>query len=36
VEGIVDAAYVLSRGRCQPLATGAGSLRERYRRQAQA
>ena len=36
VDGIVDAAYVLSRGRCQPLAAGPGSLRERYRRQVQA
>jgi len=36
VEGIVDHAYVLTRGRCQPLATGTGSLRDRYRRQGQA
>jgi heme exporter protein A len=31
----VDAAYVLSRGRVEPLAAGDGSLRERYRRQVQ-
>jgi ABC-type multidrug transport system ATPase subunit len=36
IETIVDAAYVLSRGRCAPLASGAGSLRDRYRRQVQA
>jgi ABC-type multidrug transport system ATPase subunit len=36
IEPIVDAAYLLSRGRLDPLAAGAGSLRERYRRQAQA
>lgn len=33
VETVVDAAYVLSRGRVEPLAGGAGSLRERYRKQ---
>ena len=36
IDTLVDAAYVLSRGRCQPLAPGAGSLRDRYRRQVQA
>lgn len=36
IDTIVDAAYVLSRGRLEPLASGAGSLRERYRRQVQA
>jgi ABC-type multidrug transport system ATPase subunit len=36
IDTIVDAAYVLSRGRCLPLAPGAGSLRDRYRRQVQA
>ena len=36
IDTIVDAAYVLSRGRCEPLADGAGSLRDRYRRQVQA
>jgi heme exporter protein A len=36
IDGIVDAAYVLSRGRCTPLASGTGSLRDRYRRQVQA
>ena len=36
IDTLVDAAYVLSRGRCEPLAPGAGSLRERYRRQVQA
>ena len=36
IEPIVDAAYLLSRGRLETLAAGAGSLRDRYRRQAQA
>ena len=36
IDTIVDAAYVLSRGRCEPLAGGTGSLRDRYRRQVQA
>ncbi len=36
IEPIVDAAYLLARGRLEPLAGGAGSLRDRYRRQAQA
>jgi heme exporter protein A len=36
IDTIVDAAYVLSRGRCAPLVSGAGSLRDRYRRQVQA
>jgi len=36
VDSLVDAACVLSRGRVEPLAAGAGSLRERYRRQVQA
>ena len=36
LEPIVDAAYVLSRGRLQALSAGTGSLRDRYRRQAQA
>jgi heme exporter protein A len=36
VDGLVDDAYVLSRGRCEALAAGAGSLRDRYRRQGQA
>ena len=31
IEAIVDAAYVLVRGRAEPLPPGAGSLRERYR-----
>ena len=35
IEPIVDAAYLLARGRVEPLAAGAGSLRDRYRRQAQ-
>ena len=36
VDTVVDAAYVLSRGRAERLAGGPGSLRERYRRQVQA
>ena len=36
IEPIVDAAYLLGRGRLQRLAAGDGSLRDRYRRQAQA
>ena len=36
VEPIVDTAFLLNRGRLEPLAGGAGSLRDRYRRQAQA
>lgn len=36
IDTIVDAAYVLTRGRAEQLADGAGSLRERYRRQVQA
>jgi heme exporter protein A len=32
IEPIVDAAYVLTGGRLEPLADGAGSLRDRYRR----
>jgi heme exporter protein A len=36
IDTLVDAAYVLTRGRIAPLADGAGSLRERYRRQVQA
>jgi heme ABC exporter ATP-binding subunit CcmA len=36
IESLVDAAYVLARGRVQPLATGVGSLRERYRHQVEA
>ncbi|HJR61969.1 MAG TPA: ABC transporter ATP-binding protein [Vicinamibacterales bacterium] len=36
VDALVDVAWVLSRGRLEPLAAGAGSLRERYRRQVQA
>ncbi len=36
IEPIVDAAYLLSRGQIERLAAGAGSLRDRYRRQAQA
>ena len=34
IESLVDSAYVLSGGRLAPLAAGAGSLRDRYRRQA--
>jgi len=36
IETLVDAAYVLVRGRVQPLINGAGSLRERYRQQVEA
>ena len=36
IDALVDQAFVLSRGRLAPLAAGAGSLRERYRRQVQA
>ena len=36
IEPIVDTAYFLTGGRLEPLASGAGSLRDRYRRQAQA
>ena len=36
IETIVDAAYVLTRGRIESLAAGAGSLRDRYRRQVRA
>lgn len=36
IEPIVDAAYLLGRGRLEPLAPGAGSLRDRYRRQVRA
>ena len=36
VDTLVDTAYVLTRGRTEPLTLGAGSLRDRYRRQAQA
>ncbi len=36
IDAVVDAAYVLARGRVQPLGAGAGSLRDRYRRQVQA
>ncbi len=36
IEPIVDAAYLLARGKLEPLAGGPGSLRDRYRRQAQA
>lgn len=35
IEPIADAAYFLSRGRLETLAAGAGTLRDRYRRQAQ-
>ncbi|CAN5696064.1 ABC transporter ATP-binding protein [soil metagenome] len=34
IEPLVDAAYVLVGGRLEPLMAGAGSLRDRYRRQA--
>jgi heme exporter protein A len=34
IDGVVDTACVLSRGRIEPLAAGIGSLRDRYRRQA--
>lgn len=33
IDTLVDGAYVLNRGRAEPLETGPGSLRERYRRQ---
>ena len=33
IEPLVDAAYLLTSGRLEPLAAGPGSLRERYRRQ---
>ena len=36
IDTLVDAAYVLSRGRAERLADGGGSLRDRYRRQVQA
>ena len=36
IDPIVDTAYLLSRGRLETLKAGAGSLRDRYRRQAQA
>lgn len=36
IDTVVDAGYVLSRGRVEPLASGTGSLRERYRRQVRA
>lgn len=36
IEPIVDEAHLLNRGRLEHLASGAGSLRDRYRRQAQA
>ena len=36
IDSLVDRAFVLSRGRLQPLEAGAGSLRDRYRRQVQA
>ena len=36
VDSLVDTAYVLSRGRVEPLDAGGGSLRDRYRRQVQA
>jgi len=36
IEPIVDTACLLSGGRLEALAAGAGSLRDRYRRQAQA
>ena len=32
IDTLVDCAYVLSRGRAEPLESGPGSLRERYRR----
>lgn len=35
IEPIVDTAYLLRRGRVDRLAAGSGSLRDRYRRQAQ-
>ena len=36
IEPIVDTAFLLSGGRLEALAAGSGSLRDRYRRQAQA
>ena len=36
IDSLVDRAFVLSRGRLEPLAAGTGSLRERYRRQVRA
>lgn len=36
IDSLVDRAFVLSRGRLEALASGAGSLRDRYRRQVQA
>jgi heme exporter protein A len=36
IDTLIDRAFVLSRGRLEPLAAGDGSLRERYRRQVQA
>jgi heme ABC exporter ATP-binding subunit CcmA len=35
IDTVVDAVCVLSKGRIEPLAEGIGSLRDRYRRQAQ-
>jgi ABC-type multidrug transport system ATPase subunit len=35
IEGVVDAAWVLAKGRLEPLAPGIDSLRDRYRRQMQ-
>ena len=35
IDGLATSAFVLSRGRAQPLAPGGGSLRERYRLQLQ-
>ena len=36
IDSLADAAFVLARGRVEPLAAGAGSLRDRYRQQLQA
>jgi len=36
IDGLATEAFVLSRGRVEPLAPGPGSLRERYRLQLQA
>lgn len=36
VDTLVDRAFVLARGRLEPLAAGGGSLRDRYRRQVRA
>ena len=36
IEPLVDQAYVLTAGRLEPLGSGPGSLRDRYRRQAHA